>query len=263
MISIEYSVASSLLAMAIIIIITIMGERWGTRIGGIIGTIPFLLVVGLAFISLSQNDRFAADVATVVILEMGANITLITLYLFNINRGILRALLIGVGGWGTISIGIFLTGGAGLLGNMVLYSLMLVINLKALQKIDMNSEIKKIKYTWKEILFRGFLGGITIGSAVFLSIVGGPIIGGIFSVFPVIFISTLVIYSLRHKENTIKSMGKSMTLGSLNVVSYATTAALTFPIIGMVWGTLISIIASFLSSYILIILTRKKLFKRG
>jgi hypothetical protein len=100
------------------------------------------------------------------------------------------------------------------------------------------------------------LGGTAIGTAVFLSKVGGPVIGGIFAIFPAIFLSTMVIYSLKHEASVPRAMGKSMTLGSLNVFSYAPTASLTFPLWGVWVGTILSLCASIVTSMILLRFTR-------
>ena len=252
-----YPVISAILTMILVVVVTVLGERFGTRIGGLVGTIPSLLMVALLFIALSSGTQRASDSAVIVILEMAANITFITAFLLLLNRGLAISLIGGLGVWFLFTLGILYTGGAGLAGNILLYLLVLFTDLKILGKISISARPVKIKYTPKELLLRGLFGGIMIGLAVYLAHIGGPVIGGIFSVFPVLFISTMVIYTLRHPVDIPRSMGKSMTMGSLNVISYSAAASLLFPSVGPWLGTLGALTASILTAYFLLTMTSR------
>lgn len=251
-IAVMYPFISAALALIMIILITIIGEKWGTRIGGLVGTIPSLLMVALLFISLSSGVQRASGSAVIVILEMAANITFITVFLLVLRRGLALSLVAGLTAWLFFTLGILYTGGFGLFGNILMYTAVLLIDLKILGKISISAAPVKIKYTPKELLFRGLFGGVIIGLAVYLAHIGGPVVGGIFSVFPVIFISTMVIYTLRHPVDIPRSMGKSMTMGSLNVISYSVAAALSFPMVGPWAGTIISILSSIVTAFLLL-----------
>ena len=254
-----YPLISAAFALCMVVLVTVIGERWGTRIGGLVGTIPSLLLIALIFIGLDNGPESAASSASIVILEMGANITFLSLYLLTIHRGIIQALIASMSVWALISYLILVTGGFGIAGNSLLYFLMLITNLALLKNIGISSTPIKIKYSLKELSFRGILGGTAIGSAVFLSKIGGPVIGGIFAVFPAIFLSTMIIYSLKHDIGVPRAMGKSMTLGSLNVFSYALTASLTFPVWGIWLGTVSSLSASIITSLLLLRFTKRNL----
>lgn len=254
-----YPFISALLALTMVILVTVIGERWGTRIGGLVGTIPFLLLIALIFIGLSGGPERAGDSATIVIVEMGANITFLSVYLLTLHKGMARAITLSMSVWAVISYLILVSGGFGTAGNSLLYFFMLVVNLALLRRIGISSRPMKLKYSAKELSFRGLLGGTAIGTAVFLSKVGGPVIGGIFAIFPAIFLSTMIIYSLKHDIDVPRAMGKSMTLGSLNVFSYALTASLTFPVWGIWLGTISSLSASIITSLLLLRFTRRNL----
>ncbi len=248
-----YPFISALLALTMVIMVTVIGERWGTRIGGLVGTIPSLLLIALIFIGLSSGPERAASSASIVIVEMGANITFLSVYLLTLHKGMGRAIILSMFAWAVISYMILISGGFGTAGNSLLYFVMLVVNLALLRHIGISSRPMKLKYSAKELSFRGFLGGTAIGTAVFLSKVGGPVIGGIFA----IFLSTMIIYSLKHDIDIPRAMGKSMTLGSLNVFSYALTASLTFPVWGIWLGTVSSLSASIITSLLLLRFTRR------
>jgi hypothetical protein len=94
-------------------------------------------------------------------------------------------------------------------------------------------------YTPKKILFRGFFAGLMIAIAVLLSNVGETI-SGIFSVFPAIFLSTMIIFLREHGPIFTGAMGKSMIFGSPTVVTYAISLHYFYPAFHILWGTLIS-----------------------
>jgi len=252
-----YPILSAVLTIFFVVVVTVLGERFGTRVGGLVGTIPSLLLVALLFIGLSSGVQRASGSAVIVILEMAANITFLTVFLLVLDRGLLVSMVAGLSVWALFTLGILYCGGFGLLGNIALYAVVLAADLRILEKISISSPPVRMKYTPKELLFRGLFGGVMIGLAVYLAHIGGPVIGGIFSVFPVLFISTMVIYTLKHPIDIPRSMGKSMTMGSLNVISYSAVASLSFPIVGAWAGTLLSVIASVLTAFLLLRITSR------
>jgi len=106
--------------------------------------------------------------------------------------------------------------------------------------LDMKSRGSvKIKYTPGKIMFRGLLAGLIIGTTVVLSNIG-EVISGIFSVFPAIFLSTMLITLREHGASFSAGISKSMILGSQTVMLYAVCVHFLYPVIGTLWGTLLA-----------------------
>ena len=59
------------LSAFIVVAISIIAEKFGTKLGGIIGTLPSTIVIAFIFISLNRGTMFASDSASVVPAEMG------------------------------------------------------------------------------------------------------------------------------------------------------------------------------------------------
>jgi hypothetical protein len=93
---------------------------------------------------------------------------------------------------------------------------------------------------------RGVLGGGIIALAVVIAKFMGPVLGGIFSVFPALFLSTMLIYTFEHGAEYAGAMAKTMSIGGTSVVVYAFAGHFLFPVYGMALGSLIAFVESVL-----------------
>ena len=71
---------------------TAAAERYGSKIGGLIGGLPSTAAVSLLFIGLTQTPRAASEATTVMPLTQGLNGLFIITYLFFARRGLPLAL---------------------------------------------------------------------------------------------------------------------------------------------------------------------------
>ena len=115
----------------------------------------------------------------------------------------------------------------------------------------------RIHYTPVKIMLRGVLAGSVIAIAVVLSSVGS-IISGIFSVFPAILSSTMLISVREHGPDFAAGMAKSMMIGLSSVATYAVFIHFLYPTIGIAFGTFLSYVFAF-SVTMLIFVLRKKI----
>ncbi len=96
-----------------------------------------------------------------------------------------------------------------------------------------------IVYTPKKILFRGLFAGIMVTVAVMMTNIN-EILSGIFSVFPSIFLSTMIICVIEHGPQFTTALGKSMIFGTPTVISYAISIHFLYPLLPLFWGTVIA-----------------------
>jgi hypothetical protein len=107
----------------------------------------------------------------------------------------------------------------------------------------------RVAYTWVQILLRGLISGFIISLAVLVSRLAGPVIGGIFSTFPVIFMSTLAITYFTGGVEFSRAVAKTLMLsGMINVGFYAICAHFLIPELGVWLGTLACLILSIISA---------------
>ena len=66
---------------------TITAERYGSKIGGLIGGLPSTAVVALLFIGFTQTPLAASEATTIMPLAQGFNGLFIIVYLLLVRRG--------------------------------------------------------------------------------------------------------------------------------------------------------------------------------
>jgi hypothetical protein len=107
---------------------------------------------------------------------------------------------------------------------------------------------------------RAIFSGLVTALAVALTRLGGPILGGIFAVFPAVYVSTLVITYQSHGINFSRAITKTLLpSGVLTVLIYALATRYLFLIWGIALGTLGAYSVSILSAYLLYRLTEKRI----
>jgi hypothetical protein len=79
----------------------------------------------------------------------------------------------------------------------------------------------------------------------------GEVISGIISVFPAIISSTMFISYYEHGPDFSKGFAKSMIIGSLSVMSYAASIHFTYPIYGIILGSIIALCISIVVSLVI------------
>ena len=90
------------------------------------------------------------------------------------------------------------------------------------------------------LVSRGLLAGGSIGLAVWLSGMGGPVAAGMASVFPAIYLTTMVSLFVSQGENVQAGAVGPMMLGSTSIAVFAIVSAFALPTWGTLWGALLA-----------------------
>lgn len=247
------------LSAFVVIIITIIAEKFGTKVGGIFGTLPSTIVIALLFIAINKDTTFASDAAAVVPAELGINVIFLLVFALLVHRSFTFAFLTTFAVWSVLSSLLVIFNINSILISIFIYIVAVFGAFFVLEfwKNRPSLGMVKVHYTAKKIAFRGILAGIFIALAVSLSNVGS-VISGIFSVFPAILSSTMIISVREHGADFAAGMAKSMLLGLSSVVTYATVVHFMYPFYGIIVGTIIAYIFS-LGVTLLIFLFRRKI----
>jgi hypothetical protein len=242
----------------VVILVTIVAERHGTKIGGILGTLPSTIVVAFIFISLNQNAKFASLAAMIVPAEMGINILFLLIFISVIPHGFLRALVASLGVWCLCSLVLYVSPVHSIFSSCLIYAILMTcifIFIEKIKKIKSRGKVS-ITYTPKKILIRGLFAGIMITIAVVMANIN-EILSGVFSVFPAIFLSTMIICVKEHGPQFTNALGKSMIFGTPTVVSYAIAIHFLYPILPLYGGTVLAYTISLLVVGILFYVKKK------
>ncbi len=239
---------------------TLIAEKYGSKIGGFIGGLPSTIIIALLFIGITQSPEAAVRATTVVPLTMGINGIFTLVYLISIKRGLPIALtraflvwiaLVGPLAWSGLDNFPLAIGGWLLL--MVFY----FVAVEKFAHIPAHGKVN-VHYTTIQIISRGLFAGILIAFAVFMSKLAGPVLGGIFSVFPVIFTSSMVITYHSGGYKFSRAVVKTLVVsGMVNVSVYSIAVRYTYGWLGLSWGTLTAIGVSMMTAWLTFYVIRK------
>ncbi len=230
---------------------TVVADKLGPKVGGLISGLPSTVALGLFFLAWTQNPGTAVRATTVIPLVAGINSTFLATYVFLARRGIGRAILASLGLWFVLTYALVKTRfddfALSLLGFGLLFLLSFYLMERVFQIVSIKA--KSVRHTPLLILARAFIGGLAVALAVYLGKIGGPLWGGIFSAFPAMFISTMLVTYFSQGALFSAGIMKSSMLSAVSVVVYAAVVRLTYIPLGLWMGTFVSISLSYGSGW--------------
>jgi hypothetical protein len=176
---------------------SVLAERMGSKIGGVIGGLPSTAVVAFGFIGWTQGAQQAYDATSAFPLTFAINALYMVAYAALSPRGLGPGIGAALTTWFLSEALILWLHVSNIWVSMAVWIAALVIAYLALERwLRVRShERVKIRYTAGQMLGRAaFAGGIVV-LAVLASRVGGPIWGSIFAAFPALYTSTLILVS--------------------------------------------------------------------
>lgn len=220
-------------------------ERYGSRLGGIIGGFPSTAAVSLLFIGITQTPLAASEATTVMPLAQAFNGIVIIVYLLTIKRGLVSGLLAAVFVWFSLA-GLLLISGFknfafSVAGWIILASGCILLVEKKIKIVSWPARLASTAPS--RAVFRALVGGSVIAGAVLLGKLGGPVLGGIFATFPAMFLSTLVMTYRAGGLEFSRAVGRALLVsGMINVALYAILVRFLYPRAGLVLGTSLGVV---------------------
>ena len=245
-----------------ITLLSVFAEKLGARIGGAIAGIPATMVVALFFIGWTQTPQVASQATTIVPLIVGINAMFTILYISLYRFGFYISLIASLIFWFILSYFLVLTRFDNFVYSLLGYFILLLLSYYILEK-KLNIKTvggKKINYTLLKILFRSAIGGFVIAFSVLMAKISGPLLGGIFASFPALTVALIIIMNYIHGFNFTASLLKNFIIsGTVNVVFFTIAVRYTYVYLGLMLGTITSLLLSFLSAYLTYQFINKKL----
>jgi len=232
---------------------TLSSERFGSKVGGLMGGFPSTVVIALLFIGVSQSAQVAAQATTVMPLAQGLNGLVVLAFMLLVNYGLWVGLFCALLVWLLQSTLLYLLGihifWVSLVGWLVLLAFCYWV-LERRMKIPSHNKVQ-VSYPPIQIIWRALFGGTMIALAVLMGKLGGPLLGGIFGSFPAMFLSTLVITCISGGASFSRAVGKSLLIsGLINVPLYEIMVRLLYPTIGLGLGTFLALLFSLGTGYL-------------
>jgi hypothetical protein len=244
-------------AGTVAVLVTLVIERFGGTLGGILGTLPTTIVpaaIGIYRASSSEDAFVHAMAAT----PPGMLLNALFLYLWRVLPpklpawGLLARLaamsLAGLSAWLCAAV-VVVIGMRSLPGERVFavgiagfVAIVVVGVLACLAPIPAPKGSRRVTPT--TLVLRGVFAAVAIGVAVVLAKTGGPLAAGVAAVFPAIFLTTMVSLWLSQGESVQAGAVGPMMLGSSSVAAFALGAVFAFPALGVVLGTVVTWLAT-------------------
>ncbi len=241
---------------------TIMAERFGSKIGGFIGGLPSSTLVALLFIGWTQTPEIASQATTVMPLIIGFGSIFLVAYAIASKRNFITGLIAALSTWFVLSALVVVFKIENFAFSIFAWLLTIPISYYILEKkVNIKSYGKiKVTYTLLQIIGRAILSGLIIAFAVFMGKFGGPIFGGIFSVFPAIYTSTLIITYNSGGVEFSRAIAKSLMLNaSITIIAYTIAVRYFYLISGLLLGTTIAYAISTAVAYLTYVFINKRM----
>ena len=254
-------VLSFLVGGAWVTIATLIADKYGTKLGGIIIGLPSTLLVSLFFIGWTQSPGVAVEATTIVPIIGAVNTLCLVVYISLVRVNFWLALS-GAGlFWALCSFSLLILKFNNFYISLMIYIIVVIISYFIIEKgIRVKSEsAREIKHAVGTLLFRGLLSGTIIALAVVMGKIGGPLLGGMFAMFPAMFLSTVLITYFSQGPLFSSAVMKVALLSAVSVVLYGVLVRSAYIPLGLGWGTLVSIIISFSAAYLIHVLVIKRI----
>jgi len=234
-----------ILSALIVVVVTIIAERYGTKVGGILGTLPHLIIIAFVFIALSKGEDFASRAALVVPAEIGINILFLFTFAHYCHHSMTRALATSLTLWALLSGLLVWSEIPSMPLSVLIFLTCWGLAYHVTERVKRVGSVGKVKvhYTPMKVIGRGVLAGVVIAFSVVMSNVGSAV-SGIFSVFPAMFLSTMVISLREHGPDFVRGLSKAMVFGTPSVMSFGVGVHYLYPELGIVYGTIGSALIS-------------------
>ncbi len=242
----------ALLAGTVAVVITLAIERFGGRVGGLLGTLPSTIVPaawGIHQASASHDQFIIAMLGVPVGMLLNGGFLfcwrVVPPRLPSGSLGIRLAMTLGLSlsAWAAAAAGVVVGVGRlsadaetrtviGIGAALALIAAGLIATRRAPPSPRGRRGVGPLT-----LLLRGSGAAVAVGLAVWIAHAGEPLLAGIASVFPAIFLTTMVALWLAQGEAVPVGAVGPMMLGSSSISVFALIAAMTFPVVGPALGT--------------------------
>lgn len=254
---------SAVLGGLAVALFTAAAERVGSRVGGLLLSFPVKVTIAMFLIGLNEGADFAARAAIAIPAGIGVNIVFLVATALLVRRFAPWPAMAGALGFWLVAGIVVVAYPARSLAVSSLFWLapfaLGVALLSTLANVRGDRRPKAVdKFGWKLLLSRAAGAGFIVASAVVLARFAGPTLGGLASVFPSGWITTMIILTRNHGPEFTGATVRVMVAGSVAPVLFGVVVALAFPSWGVLWGSLAAIAVAAVASSIVMGLLRAR-----
>ena len=247
------AVLSFLMAGIWIAGVTLLAERLGSKIGGLVANLPSHILISLVFLGIINGPDYVVEMTPGIPVGMMLNSVFTFAFVLLLQYGLAVATAGSLVIWAVIAVGAAFLFTDNMLINVIVYVIVTLATYLALEYVFVirAADTKKKRYSPVQMILRAVFAGSVVVSVLILSKLLNPLVLGIFSVFPAVMMVTMIILAVNQNREFSQATGKVLILSSSNIVVFGLGIMFTYPRLGIVWGTALSFIAAGLWVWIL------------
>jgi len=225
---------------------TLVTERLGSKIGGLIGNLPSHILISLVFMGIINGPDYVVKMTPGIPVGMMLNSIFTFAFVLLLRFGLAAAAAGSLLIWLGTALGAVYLFTDNLAINIAVYVVVTLMTYLALEHIFVIRAVNtaKKRYSLLQMVLRAVFAGSVVVSVLLLSKLLNPLVLGIFSVFPAVMLVTMVILAVNQNREFAQATGKVLILSSSNIVVFGLGIMLTYPRLGIGWGTVVSFIAA-------------------
>jgi uncharacterized membrane protein (GlpM family) len=230
-----------------------LAERRGSKAGGLVIGFPSTVLIAVVFIGWTQSAAAAVQATNVIPAIFGVSCLYLLTAITLIGRGLRTALAAALAVWGGLSALLVALKFDDYWAGVLIYAACFTFAYWRLGRIPQPSaDAERVRPSGPFLIAaRAVFGGSIVALAVLLAKVGGALIGGVFAIFPAVFTGALVATAVSHGPGFSAALMRSTLVGGISVIVFTTAVRLSYGALGLIQGTIVSIIAPLASTVII------------
>ena len=250
----EEILPAAIAAGLVAILVTVLIERFGGVVGGALGTVPTTIVPAVAGMAAAQGEQELMDSLSVVPAGMLINAIFLSVWIYlpraTASLGSERSLAVTTAtallAWAIFGMVTILCIGElseygtgprtiGMIGIALTAVFGIVLGWKPYESPKGSREVSK-----SILLARGLMAATAIGASVWVAGLGYPLLAGLASVFPAIFLTSMVSLWISQGPSVPRGAAAPMLLGGGSVGVYSLVAMYSLEAHGIILGSIMS-----------------------
>lgn len=231
---------------------SLIAEKVSQKLAGIVLSVPSTLAIALYFMGLTVSPSSVAKIMPVIPISFGIGLLFCCAYVYvanKINAGSVFALLLSTVAatvtWLTLAVPLAVFEFDNLALSFFGYAALILLSHYLLStRPNMKTRAASVRYTTVQKLIRASVGGCIIGFIIVLAKYLGPFWGGIFSSFPAVYLSTLLIIHRSQGPRFLFHITKALPVASPVFIIYALVVGFAYPTVGLNIGTALAFLVS-------------------
>jgi hypothetical protein len=253
-----FPVIKVLVSVLVVILLSLIAERAGPRVAGVVSGYPLGAAISLFFIGIEIDPAFAARSAVFTAAGLSATVAFVGGYLLGLKAAegrrrvpaLLLALLPALTAYGLAAAVLSAIPINRVSAPSIALTSMVVAD-RVFRTIPDAAIHQKIQIGATGTLLRALFAALIILVITTVARVVGPGWAGLFSAFPITMLPLLVIIQYTYRPAHVRTIIKNVPRGLGALLTYALVVAVTYADLGIAGGTLLGYLAATLYLVIL------------